>query len=269
MSPVLNDGFFRGVPQKMSPALPDRPSLRQWAYRLYNGVRKVAAGLRPFSESVWPGVRNDLFVAHASIYEFAARYTTGLRTLDAGCGTGYGSYFLATRGAAEVTGIDIDNSNLRFARRRYEATNRRFCHGDLENLAFPRSSFDVVVASNSIEHLLEPGRFLDGLKTILNHDAGIAILAVPPIYSQSDVDLHGTIHYHRNAVPIFEWPAILRSHSFNVRYFSHRMASRDTAVDFRSHAPSHLATDDFVITEVTEAELLSVFGITAIFMVSV
>ncbi len=33
--------------------------MRQTLHRALNGIRKVAAGLRPFSESVWPGVRND------------------------------------------------------------------------------------------------------------------------------------------------------------------------------------------------------------------
>jgi len=61
---------------------------RYWHKRFLNGMRKVASGLRPFNESVWPGVRNDLFVAHESLYQLAAPYAAGARVLDAGCGTG-------------------------------------------------------------------------------------------------------------------------------------------------------------------------------------
>ncbi len=50
--------------------------------RILNGLRKVTAGLRPFGESVWPGVRNDLFVAHESIYRFASPYARGANVLE-------------------------------------------------------------------------------------------------------------------------------------------------------------------------------------------
>src|SRR6266566_3430102 len=79
----------------------------EWLHRALNGIRKVAAGLRPFSESVWPGVRNDLFVAHESIYRFFANDVRNRDVLDAGCGTGYGSHILARSGAKSVVGVDL------------------------------------------------------------------------------------------------------------------------------------------------------------------
>ena len=87
--------------------------------RAINPIRKVAAGLRPFSESVWPGVRNDLFVAHESIYRYFGERVRGLEVLDAGCGTGYGSRILAESGARHVVGIDLDRHDIRYARRHY------------------------------------------------------------------------------------------------------------------------------------------------------
>src|SRR5689334_18904699 len=101
-------------------------------FRVSNGIRKVAAGLRPFSESVWPGVRDDLFVAHESIYVFAQRFVAGQNVLDAGCGTGYGSFLLARSGASSVLGVDRDRSSVRFAKRRYQADNLAFRVTDLE-----------------------------------------------------------------------------------------------------------------------------------------
>jgi SAM-dependent methyltransferase len=93
--------------------------MRQVVYRAYNGLRKIAAGLRPFSESVWPGVRNDLFVAHESIYQFCAAYALNRKVLDAGCGTGYGSFLLAQAGSQSTLGIDIDARSVAFAQKRY------------------------------------------------------------------------------------------------------------------------------------------------------
>ena len=109
--------------------------------RLTNGLRKIAAGLRPFSESVWPGVRNDLFVAHESIYEFFANDVQGERVLDAGCGTGYGARRLLDAGARTVVGVDIDALNIRYAKRHYGAANLRFMRADIQRLEFPKSSF--------------------------------------------------------------------------------------------------------------------------------
>ena len=130
--------------------------MRDSIYRLFNGIRKVAAGLRPFSESVWPGVRNDLFVAHESIYAFSAQFAVGEAVLDAGCGTGYGSHLLAQNGARSVLGIDLDKHSIAFAQRRYTVPNLRFSVAELENLAFPKHSFGFVIASNlwSISRLL-------------------------------------------------------------------------------------------------------------------
>ena len=47
-------------------------SMRTTVARWSNGVRRVLARLPRHGENVWEGVQNDLFVAHLSIYEFAA-----------------------------------------------------------------------------------------------------------------------------------------------------------------------------------------------------
>jgi 2-polyprenyl-3-methyl-5-hydroxy-6-metoxy-1,4-benzoquinol methylase len=110
--------------------------------RIVNGIRKAAAGLRPFNESVWPGVRNDLFVAHESIYHFAASFARGKRVLDAGCGTGYGSSVLGDV-AVSVIGVDIDARSVGYARRHFKRPGVSFEVMDLENIHF-EGSFDLV-----------------------------------------------------------------------------------------------------------------------------
>src|SRR5262249_45035184 len=95
------------------------PSWSASIRRLRNGVAKVAAGLTPFGESVWPGVRNDLFVAHESIYAYFATFAQGRRVLDAGCGAGYGALALARAGARSVLAVDIDRRNIAYGRRHF------------------------------------------------------------------------------------------------------------------------------------------------------
>ncbi len=105
--------------------------------RLLNGLRKVAAGLRPFNESVWPGVENDLLVAHRSIYRFFAGFVAGRDVLDAGCGTGYGSAVLADAGARSVLGVDVDRLSVAYAQRRFRRANLTFRRADCEQLELP------------------------------------------------------------------------------------------------------------------------------------
>ena len=47
------------------------------------------------------------YAHHIQRYEFALNYCGHKRVLDAGCGTGYGSYYLSINGASEVIGVDI------------------------------------------------------------------------------------------------------------------------------------------------------------------
>lgn len=73
---------------------------------------------------------------------------TGTRVLDLGCGDGLLTTALAERGA-RAAGIDIDRSMLRAATARAEpggGQRARFVQGRIEQLPFPNTMFDIVVA---------------------------------------------------------------------------------------------------------------------------
>lgn len=232
--------------------------------RAANGLRKVAAGLRPFNESVWPGVRNDLFVAHESIYDFASRFAPGRNVFDAGCGSGYGSARLAEAGARSVLGVDLDASSIRYARRHYASDRVTFQVGDLECLSLADSSIDLAVASNSLEHLDHPEQFLDGLARILR-PGGLAVLAVPPIYGDADVATHAGIHYHRSNLTVGDWHSKIRDTGFQVDCCAHR-TSPGCNPDFSSPFRSRLQVTDFVFTPINADDLRSTPSITALFV---
>lgn len=224
--------------------------------RRINGVRKVFAGLRPFSESVWPGVRNDLFVAHESIYGFAARFCEGRRVLDAGCGTGYGSQILAQQGAASVLGVDIDRANLRYARRHHQDPRITYMRGDLENLG-ETGPVDLVVASNSLEHLDHPERFFRSVR------AAQAVIAVPPVRNEYELAMHAGIRYHRAPLSVDAWIDLFRAAGYSLRFFLHQAA---TEPDFTSPFPSRLRPSDFSFPETNDEGLMTRPTITAIFV---
>jgi len=233
--------------------------------RIANGIRKVAAGLRPFNESVWPGVRNDLFVAHESIYTFALTYVSGKDVLDAGCGTGYGTAAMG-RSAASAVGVDIDPLSIRYARRHFGADHVRFQTADLQALPFEKE-FDAVVASNSLEHLEAPDKFIAGAIRGLR-PGGVLIVAVPPIYSDHDALAHRHIHYHRANFTVQEWHALLVAHDFQVSCFVHAVGLHAARPDFSANQKSALTTHDFSFTAVAAKDIATKPSITAIFVAS-
>jgi 2-polyprenyl-3-methyl-5-hydroxy-6-metoxy-1,4-benzoquinol methylase len=237
---------------------------QQRLLRVVNGTRKVLAGLRPFSESVWPGVANDLFVAHQSLYAFAAAYCRDKRVVDAGCGTGYGTYELAAGGASSALGLDLDRFNIRFARRHFLLPNLRFEEADLDQVDLAPASADVIVASNAIEHLHRPERFLDRARHALAPD-GMAIIAVPPVRNSYEQSLHEGIHYHRSVLSVDEWMRLFTSIGFRHRAFLHQ-ARPGVAPDFASRRRSSLGIDDFVFEETDDAGLQVRATITAVFV---
>jgi SAM-dependent methyltransferase len=237
--------------------------LAYWTLRVANGLRKVAAGLRPFGESVWPGVPNDLFVAHASIYHFAGRFAPGARVLDAGCGTGYGAPILLSHGAAHVRGVDIDPFSVAFARRRFGGPYASFERADCQHLRLEDASFDLVFASNVLEHLEEPGLFLRSAFRALR-PGGRALFAVPPITSEETARVHRDIHYHRSNLEVGAWHALVSDLPWVVSVHAHSFRGRGAEPDFRSPRRSVLGLDDFQTTPSSVEEISLRLPITAI-----
>jgi SAM-dependent methyltransferase len=228
---------------------------------------KVTSGLTPFGESVWPGVHNDLYVAHSSIYHFFAEHTTSKRVLDAGCGAGYGSFFLAENGATSVLGVDVDRRNIKFASRKYCLPQLRFEVADLEELDLPPDSVDIIVSSNVLEHLNDPGKVLTAAKTWLTQN-GTFIIALPPILGEADAEAHSHIHYHRTNLTVDEWLELFESSGWDARLLAHRTARPDLELDFTSPFRSRAKPSDFVCVASDRDDVYRDQPITAVFMLS-
>ncbi len=235
--------------------------------RLLNGVRKVAAGLRPFNESVWPGVQNDLFVAHVSIYHFFARYAAGRSVLDAGCGTGYGAAILGAGGAASVLGVDIDARSIRYARSHFGTRQVTFEVADLERLNLPACSFDLIVSSNTLEHLRSPGAFLSACSSLLR-PAGALLLALPPITFPGLLEEHSAIRCHRSNLTVVEWVALFSETGWGCRSFAHQVRAGCPVPDFHSPNPSRLNPEAFEVTAAVHVNFFRRPPITAIFLLT-
>ncbi len=88
------------------------------------------------------------------------------RVLDAGCGEGFGLYHLAKRAPGLVlTGIDIDREAVAYARMRFGDV-ATFAHGSIFDLPYEADAADLVLCSEVLEHLSDPGAALAELKRV-------------------------------------------------------------------------------------------------------
>ena len=240
---------------------------RYWLARGANGLRKIASGLRPFGESVWPGVRNDLFVAHESLYLFAARFAPGADVLDAGCGSGYGAAILSKAGAPRVLGVDVDRRSVRYARRHYGSPTVSFRVADCDRLELEPRSFGMVYGSNVLEHLTAPETFLRSAAGALR-PGGVAILALPPITTPSDLAVNDGIHYHRTNLELRDWARLIEALPWAVSVYAHRFDGAWSELDFASPFPSRLSPERFTVTPDSIDGLYRSPALTAVFVAS-
>lgn len=108
-----------------------------------------------------------------------AEFTPSGRVLDVGCGYGY---FLqcALDAGYDAYGIDLSPAAVKLAAERYPG--RVFC-GALEEVPeIQDRRFDVIFGSHLIEHLTEPGAFLETASRLLR-PGGLVVLVTPNIKS--------------------------------------------------------------------------------------
>lgn len=116
---------------------------------------------------------------HLKRYEFARQFCGGRDVLDAGCGVGYGSAYLAET-ARRVVGVDIDADAIDYARERYAARNVEFVHADVTALPLADASFDVACSFEAIEHVRDPEALVAELRRVVRVD-GVCVLSTPRV----------------------------------------------------------------------------------------
>jgi SAM-dependent methyltransferase len=109
-----------------------------------------------------------------------------LRVLDYGCGTGaLVTYPLALLGHT-VLGSDVHDPSIELARTRYQLPNLTFEALSIEKLLEQAAQFDVVICSEVLEHLVNPGDFLRSLRRLVVPH-GIVIITTPNGYGSYEL----------------------------------------------------------------------------------
>jgi SAM-dependent methyltransferase len=116
----------------------------------------------------------------AELLHYDTRFPARSTVLEAGCGTGAQTIFLAQNSPeAIITAIDISEDSLEKAKalaKQENLSNVTLKKGDIFDLAFADESFDHVFVCFVLEHLAEPLEALARLKRVLKKGGSITVI---------------------------------------------------------------------------------------------
>lgn len=164
-------------------------------------------------------VKNETTIEHLHRYGLTISFIKNCTVLDLACGSGYGSNLMAQY-AKEVIGVDIDESTVLEARKRYKSPNLQFKTGSAEKTNLNSRYFDVVVSFETIEHHDKHEEMLVEIKRILK-PGGILIISSPDKYYYSDVRGFKN-QYHVKELYENEFKSLLKKHFLYCIFYSQK-----------------------------------------------
>jgi SAM-dependent methyltransferase len=215
---------------------------------------------------LWP---NDCYLAHLSIYHFAAPFCQNGTVLDAGSGTGYGSAYLAEHGARFVCGIDIGEKAVAFSRHYFQRPNLTYRVMDLEKIAgFPDRTFDLIFSSNALEHVRYVPAFFHAAWRLLK-PTGKLLIVVPPINTPEARAADLANKYHLNSWSPRQWHQVLSGYFSKIDCYRHFFDKPGVRLNFGNQPSEVVITEaDFTFNLLTLEEMYRVQTFSAIFLAS-
>ena len=129
-------------------------------------------------------INNEIMVEHLHRYALAQTLAEKKIVLDIACGEGYGSNLLANS-ATQVIGIDIDESVVKKANKKYKKNNINFETGSINAIPIEDNRFDLITCFETIEHVDDHIASIKELKRVLK-DTGILLISSPDKLNFSD-----------------------------------------------------------------------------------
>ena len=163
-------------------------------------------------------IDSEISIFHRQRYESILSICAGKNVVDAACGEGYGSSFIAEK-AACVIGIDISHEAIENAKGKYQKENLHYYEASVERIPVEDNWADVFVSYETIEHVTEDiqRKFLKEIRRILKKD-GILIMSSPDKRNYSDIpQFHNEFHVHE--LYFEEFDALLKRYFPNRKYY--------------------------------------------------
>ena len=149
---------------------------------------------------------NETLQLHFQRYHFAGKWILPGRVADLACGSGYGSYLLATEYGNEIEQIiAIDNSPvaLDYCKKYYSHNKILYELNDVFDFR-PTVPIKTIVSLETIEHLVEPGRFVSQVASILAR--GGRFIASAPVTPSMDAN-----PFHQNDFTVKSFKSLFTS----------------------------------------------------------
>lgn len=130
---------------------------------------------------------------HLERYRYAANFLQKGTSADIACGTGYGSYLLASNHSSNIENIiavDIDLPSIEYASKRYAHSAIQFICSDAISFKSP-AALNNIISLETIEHLLNPEEFVHNLASQLQKGGRfIASVPITPSMDANPYHLH-------------------------------------------------------------------------------
>jgi len=109
------------------------------------------------------------------------------RVLDLGCGFGWHCQYAISQGAQSVVGVDISERMLSQARKRSPTSpSITYLRLAIEDIEFPKDSFDVVISSLAFHYLELLREVYSKVHDCLLHDGDFIFSAKHPVFTSND-----------------------------------------------------------------------------------
>jgi SAM-dependent methyltransferase len=140
--------------------------------------RATVVAMKDYYEELWERLPDDAVAPDLELRErfLLGEVHRGDRALDLGSGDGHFTHALS-RAGADVVGLDVAQAALRRARSRYPKLD--FVLGEIDGpLPLADNAFDLVWASEVIEHVGDTARWLSEVRRVLA-PSGRLLLSTP------------------------------------------------------------------------------------------
>lgn len=136
---------------------------------------------------------SDTIRLHIERYRFAGEHLLSGNIADMACGSGYGTYLLASNFSnkiSSITGVDVNDEAIGYARSHYASPVIQYVKEDLYK--FQSSAlFSTIVSLETIEHLDDPALFISKCKSLLVKGGRLIISApIVPTMDANPFHLH-------------------------------------------------------------------------------
>lgn len=162
--------------------------------------------------------KDEIYIEHLMRYKSISEIVKDKIVLDAATGDGYGAFILSSH-AKKITGIDISNESINYAKNNYYNNNLDYLQSSIEKLPFEDSTFDVIISFETIEHvdINIQNKFFAEIKRVLK-DNGILIISTPDKKYYSDIYNYKN-EFHIKEFYEKEWNDFISNYFSNTKTF--------------------------------------------------